>query len=152
MSERFVYCTYIRTTPEQLWEALTSPEWTVRYWVGTRQESAWVKGAEWKLMIPDGRVGDSGRILEIDRPRKLVLAWRNEFMPQMHEEQYSRCTMELTPEGELVKLTVVHESDVPGSKLIAGVSQGWPKILSSLKSLLETGEPLAGTSEWPKGM
>ena len=149
---RFVYVTYIRTTPEKLWKALTQPEFTRQYWVETWQDCEWKPGASWKLMIPDGRVGDSGEILEIDPPRKLVLSWRNEFKPELREEGYSRMTYELQQQGESVKLTVIHEMDRPDSKLIEGVSSGWPNILASLKSLLETGESLVETRKWPEGL
>ena len=151
-SSRFVYVTYIRTTPEKLWRALIDPEFTRRYWCDTHQESDWKEGASWRIMIPDGRVADSGEVLEIEPPRKLVLSWRNEFRPEARAEGYSRLTYQLEAVGESVKLTVVHEMDRPDSKLIEGVSGGWPHILASLKSLLETGESLAETRRWPEGM
>jgi uncharacterized protein YndB with AHSA1/START domain len=147
----FVYVTYIRTTPEKLWQALIDPDFTRRYWVETWQESEWKPGASWKMMLPDGRVGDSGEIIEIDPPRRLVLTWRNEFKPELRVEGDSRLTYELEQQGEVVKLTVLHEMDRPGSKLIGAVSTGWPHLLSSLKSLLETGEPLEATRRWPQG-
>lgn len=103
-------------------------------------------------MIPDGRVGDSGEILEIEPERRLVLSWRNEFRPELRAEGYSRLTYELEKQGESVKLTVIHEIDKPDSKLIQAVSDGWPHLLASLKSLLETGEPLEETRRWPEGM
>jgi hypothetical protein len=81
-----------------------------------------------------------------------VLSWRNEFIPEMREDGYSRATFELEPMGDTVKLTLTHESDKPKSKVIDAVSNGWPSILSSLKSLLETGESLVETREWPEGM
>jgi uncharacterized protein YndB with AHSA1/START domain len=149
---RFVYVTYIRTTPEKLWQALIDPEFTRRYWCETRLESEWKPGASWRSMIPDGRVGDSGEILEIDPPRKLVLTWRNEFLPEVRAEGHSRLTYELEKQKESVKLTITHEMDKPGSTLIEKVSFGWPLILASLKSLLETGEPLEETRHWPEGM
>jgi uncharacterized protein YndB with AHSA1/START domain len=149
---RFVYVTYIRTTPEKLWQALIDPEFTRRYWVETWQDCDWKPGSSWKLMIPDGRVGDAGEILEIDPPRRLVLSWRNEFKPELKAEGYSRLTYELEQQGDSVKLTLIHESDTPGSKLIEAVSTGWPMILASLKSLLETGESLEATRRWPEGM
>lgn len=149
---RFVYVTYIRTTPQQLWEALTQPEFTRKYWVGTWQDCDWQVGSGWKLMIPDGRIGDQGQVLEIDPPRKLVLAWANVFMPELAAEGDSRLTYELEPVGESVKLTVTHEMDRPNSKLIGATSQGWPHLLASLKSLLETGESLAETRNWPQGI
>ena len=148
---RFVYVTYIRTTPEKLWQALIDPEFTRQYWVNTWQDCAWTPGASWKLMIPDGRVGDSGEVLEIEPERRLVMTWRNEFKPEMRLEGHSRLTYELEQQGDSVKLTLIHEMDKPDSKLIEGVSNGWPHILASLKSLLETGESLVETREWPKG-
>ncbi len=149
---RFQYITYIRTTPAKLWQALIDPEFTRQYWVATWQDCAWTVGASWKLMIPDGRVGDEGEVLEIEPERRLVLSWRNEFLPELREEGFSRMTYKLEPVGDSVNLTVTHEMDRPDSKLIAGVSTGWPSILSSLKSLLETGESLEHTRKWPEGM
>jgi len=151
-SSRFVYVTYIRTTPAKLWQALLDPEFTRKYWAETWQESEWKPGAAWRSMIPDGRVGDSGEIVESEPERKLVLTWRNEFIPEMRAEGYSRLTYELEPVGTSVKLTLVHEIDRPDSKLIDAVSTGWPHILASLKSLLETGESLEETRRWPEGM
>jgi uncharacterized protein YndB with AHSA1/START domain len=151
-SSRFVYVTYIRTTPEKLWRALIEPEFTSRYWAETWQESEWKPGASWRLMIPDGRVGDSGEVLEIEPPRRLVLSWRNEFRPELRAEGYSRLTYEIEKQGESVKLTVIHEIEIPGSKFIEAVSGGWPMILASLKSLLETGESLEETRRWPEGL
>jgi uncharacterized protein YndB with AHSA1/START domain len=150
MSEKFVYVTYIRTTPEKLWDALIKPEFTRTYWCGTWQESDWQEGASWRVMIPDGRVADAGEVLEIDRPRRLVLSWRNEFRPELKSEGFSRATFELERVGDSMKLTVTHEMDQDGSKFLKAVSNGWPHILSSLKSLLETGAPLAETTRWPE--
>ncbi len=141
MSE-FVYVTYIRTTPEALWEALTKPEFTRLYWFGVSMESTWEKGTPWKMIYPDGRITDSGKVLEVDKPRRLVLKWRNEFMPELTAEGFSRCTFEIESANGVVKLTILHEIDVPESKLVKAVSGGWPKILSSLKSLLETGKAI----------
>jgi uncharacterized protein YndB with AHSA1/START domain len=149
---RFVYVTYIRTTPEKLWHALLGPEFTPQFWVGTWQQCEWKAGAAWNLMLPDGRVGDSGEVVEIDPPRRLVLSWRNELKPEYREEGLSRMTYTLEPQGSSVKLTVVHEMGLPDSKFIEGVSQGWPHLLSSLKSLLETGASLEETRTWPKEM
>ena len=136
----FVYVTFIRTTPEKLWAALTSPEFTKKYWFGMHQETAWKAGTPWQLVFPDGRVADTGEIVEIDPPKRLVLRWRNEFRPELKAEGDSRCTVELEPIGTAVKLTITHEMDRSESKLIQAVSGGWPRILSNLKSLLETGE------------
>jgi uncharacterized protein YndB with AHSA1/START domain len=149
---KFVYVTYIRTTPEKLWRALIEPEFTKQYWAGTRQESDWKVGSDWKIMIPDGRVGDSGKILEFDPPRRLVVTWRNEFMPELKAEGHSTCTYELEPAGTAVKLTLTHEIGRPNSKMIEGVSNGWPHLLASLKSLLETGESLVESRTWPEGV
>jgi uncharacterized protein YndB with AHSA1/START domain len=142
MSDRFVYVTYIRTTPETLWDHLTKPEFIRVYWYGVSAESDWKPGSPWKLMFSDGRVADTGEILEVDRPRRLVIKWRNEFKPELKAEGYSRATFVLEPAGDVVKLTVTHEIDRTGSKFIEAVSQGWPIVLSSLKSLIETGKAL----------
>jgi uncharacterized protein YndB with AHSA1/START domain len=149
---RFVYVIYIRTTPQKLWNALLDPAFTRQFWVESWQECEWKPGATWKLMLADGRVGDSGEVLEIEPERRLVLSWRNEFLPELREEGYSRMTYKLEPVGDSVKLTVIHEIDKTDSKLIEGVSNGWPHILSSLKSLLETGESLVETRKWPEGL
>jgi len=151
-NSRFVHVTYIRTTPEKLWKALIDPEFTRRFWNETWQDCAWKPGATWRLMIPDGRVADAGEVVEIEPQRRLVLRWRNEFMPELREEGYSRMTYEIEKKGESVKLTVIHEMERGGSKLIDAVSGRWPMILSSLKSLLETGQALEETKRWPKGM
>ena len=151
-NSRFVYVTFIRTTPEKLWQALIDPEFTRRYWCETRQECEWTRGAAWQVFAPDGRVTDSGEIVEFEPHKRLVLTWRNEFKPELHEEGYSRLTYELESVGTSVKLTLTHEIDKPESKLIQAISGGWPHILASLKSLLETGEPLEETRRWPKGV
>lgn len=146
----FVYVTYIRTTPEKLWQALTSPEFQKQYWFGMHQECDWKQGASWSLLFSDGRVADAGEVLEIDPPRRLVLKWRNEFRPEMKAEGPARCVYELEPVGEAVKLTITHANEREGSKFIEAVSGGWPKILASLKSLLETGKPLGEIHTAPK--
>jgi uncharacterized protein YndB with AHSA1/START domain len=148
---QFVYVIYIRTSPEKLWQALIEPEFTRQFWAETWQESEWKPGASWRIMIPDGRVADTGEIVEFEPYRRIVLTWRNEFKPELRAEGYSRLTYELDQQGDSVKLTVLHEIDKTGSKFIQAVSQGWPPILSSLKSLLETGEALEVTRRWPKG-
>ncbi len=147
---RFVYVTYIRTAPEKLWQALIDPEFTRKYWCDTRQESDFKPGSPWKIITPDGMVTDSGQILECVPHKRLVIQWRNEFRPELKSEGPSRLTYELEQVGSSMKLTVIHEMDKPESKLIGTVSNGWPHILASLKSLLETGESLTETREWPK--
>jgi uncharacterized protein YndB with AHSA1/START domain len=105
------------------------------------------------MMFPDGRVADSGEVLEIDRPKRLVLKWRNEFNPELKAEGNSRATIELEEaNGGTVKLTITHEIDKTDSKFIKAVSGGWPKILSSLKSLLETGQPLPEIPKQPQAV
>ena len=137
---QFVYVTYIRTTPAKLWQALTEKEFIRQYWFGTTIESDWKKGAAWKMSWPDGSIVDSGAILEIDPPRRMVIRWLNEWKPELKAEGPGRCTIELEPVESAVKLTITHESDVPESKLIKAVSGGWPLILANLKSLLEVGK------------
>ena len=140
----FVYVTFIRTSPGELWAALTNPEFTRKYWFGMHQETDWRVGASWKLIFPDGRIADTGEIVEIDPPRRLVLRWRNEFNPELKAEGYSRCVVDIEPTNGAVKLTVAHTMDRDHAQLIEKVSGGWPRILSNLKSLLETGEVV-----WP---
>jgi len=149
---RFVYVSYIRATPEKLWKALIEPEFTRQFWCETWQDCEWTPGASWRLMIPDGRVADSGEVIDIEPCRRIVLSWRNEFKPELRAEGHSRLTYELEQQGESVKLTVVHEIDTTDSKFIQAVSNGWPLILSSLKSLLETGESLEESRRWPQGI
>ena len=103
------------------------------------QESDWTAGAPWRLVFADGRVADAGEVVEIDPPRRLVLKWRNEFS-ELKSEGYSRCAIEIEAIDEAVKLSITHTMDQPQSKFIAAVSTGWPRILSNLKSLLETGK------------
>ena len=138
----FVYVTFIRTSPEKLWKALTEPEFTRLYWSGMHQESDWTPGATWKLVFPDGRVADAGEVVEADRPRRLVLKWRNQFKSELAAEGDSRCTIEIEPEGEIARLIITHTIEREDSKLIQAVSGGWPRILSNLKTLLETGKVL----------
>ena len=135
----FVYVTFIRTTPDKLWEALTDPQFIRQYWFGTTVECGWKKGSPWKMVGSDGRLVDTGEILEIDPPRRMIIRWQNEWNPALKAEGPSRCTIELDPVGIAVKLTITHEIDRPESKFITAVSGGWPRILSNLKSLLETG-------------
>jgi uncharacterized protein YndB with AHSA1/START domain len=135
----FVYVTYIRTTPEKLWSALTDVEFVRQYWFGVRCESQWTAGSSWKLVYPDGRNTDAGEIVEAEPPRRLVIRWQHQKRPELKAEGESRCTMELEPSGTAVKLSITHTIELEPSKLIEAVSGGWPKIISNLKSLLETG-------------
>jgi len=136
----FVYVTYIKTTPEKLWEALTSREISKLYWFGAHLESDWKPGSPWRIVFPDGRVADSGEIIECNPPKRIVIKWRNEWSAELNAEGFSRCTMDIEEADGAVKLTVMHTIDRPESKFIGAVSGGWPRILSNLKSLLETGE------------
>jgi uncharacterized protein YndB with AHSA1/START domain len=147
-----VYVTYIRTTPEKLWRALTEPEFTRQFWMGTTQESKWTPGAAWRIAKPDGSAADSGEVLEIEPHKRLVLKWQNHLFPEMTAEGFSRMTYEIEEKGNAVKLTVTHIMEKSDSKFIKAVSTGWPMILASLKSLLETGESLEATRSWPEGM
>ena len=147
----FVYVTYIRTTPDKLWSALTSTEFARQYWLGIHVEAEWKAGGAWKLCFPDGRVADTGEIVEFEPGKRLGIRWRNEFRPELKAEGWSLCTMDIEPApGETVKLTVTHSIDVAGAKFIEAVSGGWPKVLSSLKSLLETGTGMPGIHNAPK--
>ena len=135
----FVYVSYIRTTSEKLWSALTDGEFMKQYWFGTHCESQWTAGSSWKMVHPDGRILDAGEIVEAEPPRRLVIRWQHQSKPELKAEGESQCTMELEPSGTAVKLSITHTIERDPSKFIAAVSGGWPKILSNLKSLLENG-------------
>jgi uncharacterized protein YndB with AHSA1/START domain len=137
---KFVYVTYIRTTPERLWSALTDDaDFMKQYWFGVHCESAWKPGSSWQMLYPDGRVIDSGEIVEADPPRRLVIRWQNQMNPEFKAEGHSLCTMDLEPVDNAVKLTVHHTMDLESSKLIGATSFFWPQILCNLKSLVESG-------------
>jgi uncharacterized protein YndB with AHSA1/START domain len=135
----FVYVTYIRTTPERLWSALTDPEFMRQYWFDMHCESDFTAGSPWQLVNDAGEVWDAGEIVAADPPRRLVIRWQHQMRPELKAEGASLCTMELAPAGQAVRLTITHGVEREGSKLVEAVSGGWPKILSNLKSLLETG-------------
>ena len=147
---KFVYVTYIKTTADKLWEALTSREFMAQYWLGNQPEADWRVGGSWKIVRPNGELTDSGEILEFEPGKRIVIKWRNEFMPELKAEGFSKCVMEIEPMvnpagkpgEESMKLTVTHTMERTDSKLIAAVGGGWPLILSNLKSVLETGVPL----------
>jgi uncharacterized protein YndB with AHSA1/START domain len=135
----FVYVTYIRTTPEALWTALTDEEFMRQYWFGTHSEAQWKAGSSWKHVSSDGQILDAGEIVEAEPPRRLVIRWQNQHKPELKAEGESICTMELEPSGSAVKLSITHTIEREPSKFIDAVSGGWPKVISNLKSLLETG-------------
>src|SRR5262249_40164266 len=137
----FVYVTYIRTTPEKLWSALTRAEFIEQYWFGCHGESQWTAGSSWKNGAAGGPVLDAGQIGGAEPPRRPGLRWRNTSKPELEAEGDSLCTMELEPSAGAVKLSITHTIERDPSKFITAVSGGWPKVLSNLKSLLETGAP-----------
>lgn len=138
----FLYVTYIETTAEKLWDALTDPEFSQRYWWGTRVVSDWKVGSDVALVL-NGRTTDAGTVLAFDPPRLLSYTFQPVLSETVRAETPSRVTFELKPHGNLVKLVLTHEGFVSGSVVLDGVSKGWPAIVSSLKSMLETGRALA---------
>lgn len=141
----FAYDIYIRTTPERLWAALTQPEFTARYFHGTHVVSDWKPGSPVIYRYADGR-GDvmKGEVIESDPPRKLVISWRFVTRPEFEAEKPSRATFEILDKGNgVVQLAVTHDDFPPDSETFRAINPGWPPILSSLKSLLETGEAMA---------
>ncbi|OKO76992.1 SRPBCC family protein [Bradyrhizobium sp. NAS96.2] len=138
----FVYVTYIETTPERLWDALTSSAFTRQYWFDTELQSDWKVGSPLALVM-SGKTTDTGEILEADRPRRLAYTFKHEADPELRKEPATKVVFTLEPFGKIVKLTVTHEGFGVGSKLLDGISKGWPAILSGLKSLLETGKVVA---------
>jgi uncharacterized protein YndB with AHSA1/START domain len=137
----FVYVSYIETTPEKLWEALTSSEFSKRYWWDTSVVSDWKVGSPFSLVL-NGRTTDVGEILEAEPPRRLSYSFRHILNEAARNERPSRVTFVLEAHGKLVKLTLTHEDFAETSVILDGISKGWPAIMSSLKSLLETGQPL----------
>jgi uncharacterized protein YndB with AHSA1/START domain len=135
----FVYVSYIRTTPERLWHALTTPEVIKQYRFGMSVESEWKLGSSWR-MYADGSLMDSGEILEIVPQERLVLSWLSEWKPEYTAEGISRCSYAIEPTGASAKLTLTHSIERPDSRFIGAVSEGWPLVISNLKSLLETGD------------
>ena len=139
----FVYATYIETTPEKLWEALTTSEFT-RLLVRRRGRSDWKVGSSFEMVRGDGTISDAGKVVECDPPRRLAYTFVNLSDKYKERGFPALATFVLEPYGKLVKLTLTHEGFTAGGKFLsAGVSQGITSaILSSLKSMLETGQPL----------
>jgi uncharacterized protein YndB with AHSA1/START domain len=157
----FVYVTYIHTTPEKLWNAITDPSFTLRYW-GIGMESDWKVGSLIRLQWGPGQdFHDLGQVVLASEPyRRLSYRWHNyqrehaalfgwseETFAELVKEPLSKVTFELEPFGETVKFTVMHDDFVPDSEMLKGVRDGWPAILSNLKTLLETSETLPLPSE-----
>ena len=138
----FLYVTYIETTPERLWQALTSSEFSKRYWFNTELQSDFKVGSPFALVM-DGTTTDVGEILEADPPRRLSCTFRHVLSEQGRKEQPSKVVFNIERHGKLVKLTLTHEDFAEGSKHLDGVSKGWPAILSGLKTMLECGTALA---------
>ena len=135
-----VYEIFIRATPERLWQALTNGDDTVQYYYGTRVEHIDEPGAEYTYVMPDGSSPMMrGKVLEADPPRKLVTTCLPGWVESSQE---STVTYEITPEGEVCKLTLRHERLIVGDALTENVKSGWARILSSLKSYLESGTAL----------
>jgi uncharacterized protein YndB with AHSA1/START domain len=138
----FVYVTYIETTPEKLWEALTSSEFSKRYWFGTELKTDWKIGSPFALVM-NGTTTDVGEVLEFAPPRRLSYTFHHVLSEEGRKERPTRVVFNIEPHRKLVKLTLTHEDFEDGSKLLGGISKGWPAILSSLKSMLESGTALA---------
>ena len=137
----FVYVTYIETTPEKLWEALTSSEFSKRYWFNTELKTDWKIGSPFALVM-NGTATDVGEVLEFDRPRRLSYTFHHVLSEEARKERPTKVVFVLEPHGKLVKLTLTHEGFAEGSKLLDGISKGWPAIVASLKTMLETGHAL----------
>jgi uncharacterized protein YndB with AHSA1/START domain len=137
---KFVYVTYIASTPDNVWQALTDSEITKEYWTRSNV-SDWKVGSRWEHQRADGsKVADIvGKVIENDRPRRLVISWASPEGAN-DPERVSRVTFEIVPQKDIVRLTVTHDELQPGSEMEMGITQGWPKVLSNLKSWLETGK------------
>jgi uncharacterized protein YndB with AHSA1/START domain len=136
----FVYVTYIETSVEQLWLALTDGDFTERYWFGHRIAADWHPGARYNF-TKDGATTIEGNILSLNPPRRLVYTW-DPASQDAERERVSRVTFDLEPRGKVVKLTVTHDNLDAGGKTLRDISLGWPMVLANLKSVLEIGRPL----------
>jgi len=139
---RFVYVTYIAASPEKVWKALIDPDTTAKYWQHINV-SDWKPGSKWEHRSADkqGALRLVGRVIESSPPRRLVITWAFPA-DEGRQEKHSRVTFEIEPVAGVVRLTVIHDRLEPGSEMLEGITDGWPKVLSSLKSLLELGRPL----------
>ncbi|HUL42245.1 MAG TPA: SRPBCC family protein [Burkholderiales bacterium] len=135
----FIYTTYIKTTPEKLWAVITNPEFTRQYW-GKDNVSDWKKGSKWQsFTIDDSRtVVIAGEVLESVPAKRLVLTWAS---PD-DAADVSQVTFEIEPVGNMVRLIVIHGNFTKDSNMASRVAAGWPLVLSSMKSFLETGKAL----------
>ena len=136
----FVYTTYIETTVEKLWRALTDGDFTERYWFGHRVTSDWKAGSPYRF-AKQGTPTIEGKVLISDPPRRLAYSW-DSCSPEAKRERTSRVTFDLEPRGEVVKLTVTHDELDEGGVTLRNISLGWPMVMASLKSLLESGRVL----------
>jgi uncharacterized protein YndB with AHSA1/START domain len=137
-STEFVYTTYITSTPQKVWDAITTPEFARQYW-SNANISDWKVGSKWQHVTQEGSVKIVGKVLESQPPGRLVISWaspENEANPS----EYSRVTFSIAPIGGVVRLDVVHDQLKAGSEMASGISKGWPLVLSGLKSFLETGK------------
>ena len=136
----FVYTTYIATTPEQLWHALTDGDFHERYWFGHRVTSDWKVGSSYQF-AKAGAPSVEGKVLESDPPKRLSYTW-DACSPEAKKERTSRVSFDIEPRGTVVKLTVTHDNLDERGKTLRDISGGWPMVIASLKSLLETGHAL----------
>jgi uncharacterized protein YndB with AHSA1/START domain len=143
-TESTVYVTYIASTPEKVWAALTSSEFTRQYFFGRSVESDWRQGSPWMLRKPDGTVDVHGIVRQSDTPRRLVVSWNVAGIPELRDLPECVVTYDIESLGDnAVRLTMTeaHPTPIP-AYLLEGGRQGWPMILSGLKTLIETGMPL----------
>jgi uncharacterized protein YndB with AHSA1/START domain len=138
---RYAYVSYIRSTPQTVWDALVSAEAMKAYFFGLPFEAELRAGGAWRRLFPDGALMTEGEFIDVEPPKRLAMSWRN-AEPEKRAEGYSRCVMDLQPAGEATRLTVTQSVGVANSKLIAAVSEAWPQVISNLKSYLETGAPV----------
>lgn len=137
----FVYVTFIAAAPEKVFQAITSADISARYW-GHANVSDWQPGSRWEhVRNQGGTVELVGRVIEHSPPSKLVISWVNQSQ-EAEPEAYSRVTFDVIPYDGMTKLVVTHDDLIKGSGMEQGVSKGWPIVLSSLKSYLETGTGL----------
>jgi uncharacterized protein YndB with AHSA1/START domain len=148
-----VYTIYIAATPEKVWEALTTAEFSRKYFFGFGVEVELKAGGAFVIRAPDGSVHINGEVIEYDRPRKLTITWNVNWPGLVEQLGITLVSYDIETAGDAVRLTLTEAHDRPISDdILSGGRQGWPAILSSLKSLLETGNALAVKMEPPRRM
>ncbi len=149
---KFVYVSYISAKPDELWKALIDPKTTRKYWQH-ENISDWKPGSRWehRRSGKEGALLLVGKVIEFSAPRRLVLTWAF-AADEEHEDKHTRVRIDIESYHKVVRLMVTHDLLEPGSEMQRSIMEGWPKVISSLKSLMEIGKPLPELWDKPRGL